>query len=146
MGSQGGDTGGAAGSRGGDTEGAIGSRQETREVPSDRKEETQEAPGVPKEETKGIARLAIGSTYLGGPVVPARRKLTISGIFPPNNVIAHVESTGARRREGAAPSFLPTNEEGDEKSVSMCDGGGAMILQRKVEIPEPTARGMSPKQ
>ena len=49
--------------------------------------------------------------------------------------------------EGAAPqSSLPTNEEGDEESVSMCDGGGAMIFQRKVELPEPIAKGMSPEQ
>ena len=52
--------------------------------------------------------------------------------------------------EEALKSILPTIEEvdekGDEKSVSMCDGGGAMILQRKVEIPEPIARDMSPEQ
>ena len=45
--------------------------------------------------------------------------------------------------EGAAPqSSLPTNEEGDEKSMSMCDGGGTMIFQRKVELSEPIARSM----
>ena len=49
-------------------------------------------------------------------------------------------------KEAAAQSFPPTNEEGDEKSVSMCDGGGVMILQGKVEIPEPIARGMSSEQ
>ena len=27
-------------------------------------------------------------------------------------------------KEAAAQSFPPTNEEGDEKSVSVCDGGG----------------------
>ena len=43
-----------------------------------------------------------------------------------------MESTGARRREGAAPqSFLPTNEEGDDESVSMCDGGGTMIFSEE---------------
>ena len=38
--------------------------------------------------------------------------------------------------------FLSTNEEDDEKSVSMCDGGGAVIMKRKVEIPKPIAKGM----
>ena len=37
-------------------------------------------------------------------------------------------------------SILPTNEEGDKKSVSMSDGGGSMTLQTKVEIPELIAR------
>ena len=49
-------------------------------------------------------------------------------------------------KEAAAQRFPPTNEEGDEKSVSMCDGGGVMILEGKVEIPEPIARGMSSEQ
>ena len=49
--------------------------------------------------------------------------------------------------EGAAPqSYLPTNDEGDEESVSMSDGGDTMILQRKVELPEPLAAGMPPDQ
>ena len=49
--------------------------------------------------------------------------------------------------KGATPQrFLLTNEEGDEVSVSICDGGGTMTFQSKVELPEPTARGMSPEQ
>ena len=49
--------------------------------------------------------------------------------------------------EGAvSQSSLPTNEEGDEESVSMYDGGGTMIFQRKAELPEPIARGMSSEQ
>ena len=86
-----------------------------------------------------------------GHVVPARRKLAISGNIPPNNVIAHVESTGARRRgrSSAPQSILPTIEEVDEKSdedsASVCDGEGSVILQRKVEIPESIARDMSLK-
>ena len=49
--------------------------------------------------------------------------------------------------EGGAPqSSLPTNEEGNEESVSMCDGGGTMVFQRKVELPDPIVRGMSPEQ
>ena len=52
----------------------------------------------------------------------------------------------AGMKKAAPQSCLPTNEEDDEKSVSMCDGVGSMILQRKVEIPEPIARGISPGQ
>ena len=49
--------------------------------------------------------------------------------------------------QGAVPqSSLMTNEEDDEESMSMCDGGGAMICQRKVELPKPMARGMPPEQ
>ena len=49
--------------------------------------------------------------------------------------------------EGGAPqSSLPTNEEGNEESLSMCDGGGTVFFQRKVELPDPIVRGMSPEQ
>ena len=93
--------------------------EETREAPSDREdeaqgtpsdpeEETLEAPSDPEEEilegpsdteeTKYVAGLAERPTDLEGPVVPARRKLIISGNLPPNNVKVHVESAGARRR------------------------------------------------
>ena len=49
--------------------------------------------------------------------------------------------------EGAAPqSSLPTNEEGDEENVAMCDGGGKMIFQSQVDLPEPIARGLSSEQ
>ena len=51
-----------------------------------------------EQETKDVAGSAAGLTDLGGPVVPAHRKLTSSVNLPPNNVIAHVESTGTRRR------------------------------------------------
>ena len=84
------------------------SEEETLEAPSDLNEETQEmlldpeetqeAPSDSEEEAKDVAGLAAGSTDLEGLGVPARRKLTICGNIPPNNVIAHVESTGARRR------------------------------------------------
>ena len=91
--------------------------QETREAPSDPEEETQEARSDPNKETqeassdseekKGVARLAAGSRDLGELVVPARRKLTISDNLPPNNTIAHVESTGARRRgRGSAAKYF----------------------------------------
>ena len=49
--------------------------------------------------------------------------------------------------KGAAPQrFLRTNEEDDEKSVSMYEDGDSMILPRKVEVPKPIARSMSPAQ
>ena len=53
--------------------------------------------------------------------------------------------------KGAAPQgILPTieeiDEEGDKESASICHGGGSIVLQRKVEIPEQIARGLSPEQ
>ena len=48
--------------------------------------------------------------------------------------------------KGAAPqSIFLTNDEDDSILVSMCDGGGKMIFQRKVDIPEPIARDISPE-
>ena len=48
--------------------------------------------------------------------------------------------------EGAAPqSSLPTNEKGDEESTSVCDGGGPMALQVKVDIQQSIAGDMSPE-
>ena len=58
----------------------------------DSEEETHEVPWDSEEETKDVAGLTAGLTDLEGPVVPTRRKLTISGNLPPNNAIAHVES------------------------------------------------------
>ena len=49
--------------------------------------------------------------------------------------------------KGAAPQrFLLTHVEGDEKSVSMCDSGGAGILQRKYGDTGADSKGMSPEQ
>ena len=49
--------------------------------------------------------------------------------------------------EGAAPQTLPpTIREDDEESASVCDDGGSMIFQVKVEIPEPIERSMSSEQ
>ena len=112
-------------------------KEETREAPSDPEEETREAPWNPdkhkqetpsdfEEETKNVAGLAAGSTDLEGLVVPARRKFIISGNLQPNNIIAHVESRVARRRERSG-------EEGDEESEPMCDGEGYLVLQRKAK-------------
>ena len=49
--------------------------------------------------------------------------------------------------EGAAPqNSLLTDEEDDEESVSMRDGGSTLSFHVKVELPESIARGMSLKQ
>ena len=122
--------GGAVGSQG-DTQGTAEPEKEIREAPLD-----------PRVETNDVTGLAAGSTDLERLVVPTSRKLTISGNLP--SIIS--SPTWSRRVhadvEGAAPqSFLPTNEEGDEESTLISDGGGSMILQRKVRIPEPIARG-----
>ena len=58
------------------------------------------------------AKDAAGSTELEGSVVPARRKLTISCNFPLNNVKAHVESAGARRRGRNNTAKLSADELG----------------------------------
>ena len=46
----------------------------------------------------------------------------------------------------ATQCTLPTIEKGDEESTFICDGGGSIILERKVGIPEPIARGMPSEQ
>ena len=130
--------GGAFGSRGGDTGGAIGSEetrlappdpaQETREVPSDPEEETQEA-SSDSDEKKRVARLAAGSRDLGNCSYPRVRSSLSATIFRQT-----IQSRTWSRRvhagvEGAAPqNILPTIEEVDEESTSICDGGGSMIL------------------
>ena len=86
--------------------------EETREAPPNPEQETQEAPSDFEEETKDAAGLAAGSTDLEGLAVPGRRKLTISGNLPPNNVIAHLESTGARRRERSSGAKFSVDERG----------------------------------
>ena len=55
------------------------------------------------------------------------------------------------RVEGAVPqNCLPpteeVDEEGDEESASICDGGGSMGLQVKMEIPNFLAGDMSLEQ
>ena len=86
--------------------------EETPEAPSDPEEETLEAPSNVEEETKYVAGLTGGPTDLKGPVVPARRKLTISGNLPPNNVKSHVESAGARRRRRTSIVKFSADERG----------------------------------
>ena len=84
--------------------------EETREAPSNPEKEAQEAPSDIEEETKDGAGLAAESTDLERMVVTARRKLTIRGNFPPDNVIAHVESTGARKREKSTAAKSSADE------------------------------------
>ena len=114
-------------------------------------EETQKAPSDLGDEKKYEAGPVAGATDLGGPILPALWKLTISGCLPSNNVNAHVElTTGARRcGRSSAATFLLTlakvDEKDDEKSTSVCDGGGSMVLQVKAEIPKPIAGDMSPE-
>ena len=91
----------------------------TLEVPSDRKEETLEAPSDPEEEKREVpsdheeeAKDAAGQTELEGLVVPARQKLNISDTLPPNNVKAHVESAGARRRGRNITTKCSADERG----------------------------------
>ena len=94
--------------------------EETQEVSSDPEEiqkaapnpegETREAPSNPGVETNDVAGLAARPTNLKGPAVPARRKLTISGNLPSNNVNEHVESTGARRRKRSSAAKVSADE------------------------------------
>ena len=124
--------------------------EEILEAPSDPEEDTLEAPSDPEEERREVpldhekeAKDAAGRTESEGLVVPARRKLTIRGNLSPNNFKAHVESAGARRRGRSCTAKFSTDERARRReSMSMCDGGGTMIFQRKVELSEPIARSM----
>ena len=119
------------------------SEEETREAPSDPEEETREVPSDHEEEAKDIA----GPTELEGSVVPSLRKLTISGNLSP----IMLSRTRSRRVhtdvEGAAlQSLLPATEGGDEEgdeSTSVCNGGGPMPFQVKVDIQQSTAGDIS---
>ena len=65
--------------------------EEKREALSDPMEETQKATLDHEENTRDVAGPAAGWTGLGGPVVPGRLELTISGNLSPDNVIVHVK-------------------------------------------------------
>ena len=88
------------------------SEDETLEAPSDPLEETLEASSGSEEETKGVVGLAEGPTELEGPAIPARRKLTISGNLPSNNVKVHVELAGVRRRGRSSTTKFSADERG----------------------------------
>ena len=127
------------------------SAEEKQETPPDPNEETWEAPSDPELDTKDEGGLAAASTDLEGPVVPARRKLIISGNLPSINIIAHVVLTGARRRGKSSAATTCANDRRSPQGRRRVERvgvrrRGSMILQRKVEIPEPIARDMSPKQ
>ena len=89
--------------------------EETLEAPSDPEKEILEAPSDPDEKTKYAAELAEGPTGLEGPVVPASRKRTIGGNLPPNNLKAHVEPAGARRRGRRSTAKFSADERGRQR-------------------------------
>ena len=72
-------------------------------------------------ETKYVAGLAEGSTDLEGLVVPARWKLNTSDNLPPNNVIAHVESTCARNREERGSAIKVSADERERRRGECVD-------------------------
>ena len=86
--------------------------EETQRSPPNPEGETREAPSNPGVEIIHVAGLAVGSTDLEGPVVLAHRKLTIGGNLPPNKALAHVESTGARRRGRSSAAQFYADERG----------------------------------
>ena len=79
-------------------------------MPSCPKEETQEASSDPEEGTQDKAGSLAGWTDLGGPALPALRKLTINGNFPPKKDITHVESTGASRYGRSSAAKVSTDD------------------------------------
>ena len=89
--------------------------KETLEAPSHPEEETLEAPSDPDEKTICAAELADGPRDLEGPVVPASRKRTIGGNLPPNNLKAHVEPAGARRRGRRSTAKFSADERGRQR-------------------------------
>ena len=84
---------------------------ETQGAPSNPEADTREAPSDSEVETKDEAGLEAGSTDLEGPVVPSLQMLTITGNLPPNNFVAHVESTSAWRH-GSAAKFSADDRRG----------------------------------
>ena len=90
-------------------------KDETLEAPSDPEEETLEAPSDPDEKTKYAAGLAEGPTDLEGPVVPTSRKRTSGGNLSPNNLKAHVEPAGARRRGRRSTAKFSADERGRQR-------------------------------
>ena len=95
-----------------DTQASLLDPEKTQKAPPNPEGETRETPSGPGVETNDVAGLAAGSTDLKRLVIPARRKLTISGNLPPKNVNAHVESTCARRRERSSAAKYSAEERG----------------------------------
>ena len=97
-----------------------------------------------------MRRPAARLTDLEEPVLRMPRKLAISGNLPP------IMSSRTRSRqvhkgvEGAAlqiifPTIQEVDEKDDKRTVSVCDGGGSMAFQVKVDIPESIAGDISPE-
>ena len=126
--------------------------EEIREAPSDPDEETQKAPSDSEEKTTNyLAGMQQGQRILKGWSYPRVGSSPSVAIFHQIMSSRTWSRRGHAGVEGAAPqSILPTIEEFDEKvdgeSTSIWDGRGSMILQRKVEVPEPIARGMPSEQ
>ena len=108
------------------------------EVPSDCEEDALEAPSDPEEEKREVpsdheeeAKDAAGQTELEVLVVPARQKLNISGTLPQNNVKAHVESAGARRRGRKIITKFSADERGwrQRECVDVRRGGHDEFLE-----------------
>ena len=89
--------------------------EETLEAPSDPEEATLEAPSDPDEKTNYATGLAEAPTDLEGPVVPASRKRTIGSNLSPNNLKAHVEPVGARRRGRRSTAKFSADERGRQR-------------------------------
>ena len=80
-------------------------------------------------------------------VVPARRKLSISGNLPPNNIITHVESTGARRRErSSAAKFSADERERRREECVYVRQRGRDDLAEECGDTGTDSEGMSPEQ
>ena len=129
--------------------------EEIQKTPPNPEGETREVPSDPGVETNDVADPAAGRRIWEGRPYPR------VGSSPSVAIFRQIMSTrtwgrrvGAGVKRAAPQSFLPTNGEGseegvsmcDEESVSMCDGGGTMIFQMKMELLEPRAKGMPPKQ
>ena len=133
----------------------------TQEAPSDPKEEIQEVllepeqgkeevPSDSEEETQDEAGTEAELTDLGETVVLALWKLTISDNLPPRMSSRTRSQRGHTSVEGAAFQMFPSTtkevgEKGDEESMLVCDGGGSMALQVKMDMQEPITGDISPE-
>ena len=132
----------------GEAQGAFSNlEEETQEASSELEEETQEAFSDHEQEQQqkgGEAGPASGSANLGGPALPALRKLTIDGNIPPilsSRTRSRRPHTGVEGK--ALHCFLPAIEaevENGVKDALACDDGGQMTMQATLDIPEPRNR------
>ena len=97
-----------------------------------------------QQQKEGEAGPASGSANLGGPALPALRKLTIDGNIPP----ILLSGTRSRRPHTGVEGetlhcFLPAIEAEEENGVEdalACKDGGQMAMQATLDIPEPRNR------